>query len=50
VKTVEKTPECEHDQHQLCSGPGEIRRKGAPDWEAPIMTVRCGCDCHRRKR
>jgi hypothetical protein len=49
VKAAEKTPECQHGMHQLCDGPGEIRREGAPSWEAPIMTVHCGCGCHRRQ-
>jgi hypothetical protein len=50
VKAAEKTPECEALMHRLCEGPGEIRREGAPSWEAPIMTIRCGCSCHARKR
>lgn len=47
MKTIELRPECEHGQCQLCPGPGDIRREGAPDWEAPLMTVYCGCGCHR---
>lgn len=44
----EKTPECQLDEHVLCSGPGDVLRPGAPAWEAPVMTVRCGCGCHER--
>ena len=42
------SPECALKMHQLCTGPKVIRRKGAPAWEAPIATLRCGCGCHRR--
>ena len=45
----EKTPECSLAEHELCDGPGEIRRKGAPSWEPPIMTVKCDCHCRRAK-
>ena len=47
MTTVEKTPECEHGMHRYCSGPKVVRRDGAPAWEAPLMTLRCDCTCHR---
>lgn len=46
----EKTPECQHDMCRLCPGPGDVRREGAPAWEAPLMTIRCDCSCHRPVR
>lgn len=48
MKADEKTAECEHDFHQYCSGPKAVRRAGAPAWEPPLMTIRCGCDCHAK--
>lgn len=45
-----KTPECQLDAHRLCDGPRVIRRENAPRWEAPLMTLRCGCACHRKGR
>lgn len=45
-RTAQTTPECEHGEHQWCRGPQVIRRRGAPDWEAPVMTVHCDCTCH----
>lgn len=48
MTAVEKAPECEHDMHQLCAGPLEVRREGAPVWEAPVEVLRCGCVCHRK--
>ncbi len=44
---VDKSAECQTDMHHLCIGPKVIRRPGAPTWEAPIQTLRCGCTCHR---
>ena len=44
------SPECTLLMHQLCAGPKVIRRKGAPAWEAPILTLRCGCSCHGWRR
>lgn len=51
MPTAGKTPECGKDMHRLCPGPAVVRRKDAPPWEAPLMTLHCGCPCHdSRKR
>jgi hypothetical protein len=47
VKRAELRPECQHGQCDTCPGPGPIYRKGAPPWEAPLMTIRCDHACHR---
>lgn len=45
----DKTPECTLGEHKMCRGPQEIRLPGAPAWQVPVLTVRCGCACHRRR-
>lgn len=45
----EASPECKQRACRLCPGPRVIRRDGAPEWEAPIQTLRCGCLCHGRR-
>lgn len=44
---AQDAPECQTGMHRFCAGPKVIRRPGAPKWEAPIQTLRCGCACHR---
>ncbi|MEV6174862.1 hypothetical protein AB0L99_42490 [Streptomyces sp. NPDC051954] len=44
------SPECTLQMHPLCAGPKTIRRKGAPAWEVPMLTLRCDCLCHGRLR
>ncbi|RZB16416.1 hypothetical protein StrepF001_27440 [Streptomyces sp. F001] len=39
--------ECLHSLHDRCDGNREIRRKGAAEWEHPLLTLRCDCACHR---
>jgi hypothetical protein len=46
MSTAETTPECTLSEHAMCGGPAVIRRRGAPAWEAPLMTIKCGCHCH----
>lgn len=49
MSSIETTPECSIDiGHKYCAGPQVIRREGAPEWEVPIMVIRCSCACHRR--
>ncbi|MDH6213795.1 hypothetical protein M2283_001078 [Streptomyces pseudovenezuelae] len=47
--STESTPECHLKACSLCPGTKMIRRQGAPSWEAPIQTLRCGCVCHGRR-
>lgn len=50
MSSDEKTAECHYEMHHLCTGPKVIRREGAPPTEAPLMTLRCSCTCHRGRR
>jgi hypothetical protein len=50
TKTAPLSPECSLREHTFCAGNREICRKGAASWERPIMTLRCGCSCHTRRR
>ncbi|SBT91391.1 hypothetical protein GA0115233_103023 [Streptomyces sp. DI166] len=46
---AEMSAECHRGMCRLCTGPKVIKRDGAPVWEAPIMTLRCDCRCHRHR-
>ncbi|MGA5669027.1 hypothetical protein ACPCTG_26535 [Streptomyces pseudogriseolus] len=46
----ELTPECSLAEHSMCHGPQEIRLADAPAWQVPVLTVRCGCACHKNSR
>lgn len=50
MSTAGRAPECQQGVHRLCAGNRVIKREGAPAWEAPIMTLRCGCACHGRRK
>ncbi|MBB4893583.1 hypothetical protein FHS39_002614 [Streptomyces olivoverticillatus] len=39
------TAECRLGRHAYCHGNTDIRRAGAPVWEAPVERLRCGCRC-----
>ncbi|KJY43686.1 hypothetical protein VR41_01965 [Streptomyces sp. NRRL B-1568] len=44
------TAECRLGRHAYCHGNTDIRRAGAPAYEAPVERLRCDCDCgHPRK-